>query len=243
VIVFDRWAPPDPPLRPSLYFAPPAKGSWIAGDDAVEQKPRWLTLGSHPVVRGIDPFTLIIERARAYRAPELLPIAGSERGTPLVYVNRSAARSRSVVVTFGSLDSNLASAPAFPVLVGNALAWLAGPIDGGSRRPGLSSFDDAVARVTGPGGADVPLARLPGEAVGVLRVPGLYVAEGGGSRTTFAVNAGDPDISNLTRTSAAASSESPAGARGPRPWWLYCVALAFAAVLVEWWTWLRRITV
>ena len=243
-IVFDRWAPPEPPARPSLFFAPPAKTSWLAGDDAVEQKPRWLTSGSHPVVRGVDPFTLIIERARAYRSTELLPIAASERGTPLVYVNKSVGRARLAVVTFGSLESNLASAPAFPVLVGNALAWLAGPMDGGTRRPGLASFDAAVARVSGPGGADVPLARLPGEAVGVLRVPGLYVAEGGGARTTFAVNAGDPAISNLTRSSAAAASEAiPARARAPRPWWLYCVALAFAAALIEWWTWLRRITV
>ena len=245
VTLFDRWAPPDPPVRPSIYFAPPAKGSWLAGDDAVEQKPRWLASGSHPVIRGVDPFTLIIERARAYRSAELLPIARSEHGTPLVYVNESVARPRFVVVTFGPLESNLASAPAFPVLVGNALAWLAGPMDGGSRRPGLSTFDEAVARVSGPSGADVPLARLPGEAVGVLRVPGLYVAEGGGSRTRFAVNAGDPDISNLTRTSLAATIDATqaSAARGPRPWWLYCVALAFAAALAEWWTWLRRITV
>jgi hypothetical protein len=29
----------------------------------------------------------------------------------------------------------------------------------------------------------------------------------------------------------------------PRPWWIYLAALAFAVALVEWWTWLRRITV
>ena len=28
-----------------------------------------------------------------------------------------------------------------------------------------------------------------------------------------------------------------------RPWWIYLAGFAFAAAFVEWWTWLRRITV
>jgi hypothetical protein len=78
----------------------------------------------------------------------------------------------------------------------------------------------------------------------VLRAPGLYTAEGGGSRATFAVNVSDPDVSNLTKSSAAAAGAAmPGYAGGQRPWWLYCAVLAFAAILGEWWTWLRRITV
>jgi hypothetical protein len=244
LIVFDRWAPHDPPERPALYFAPPGRGSWLGNGDAVEQRPRWLATESHPVVRGVDPYTLAIDGAHAYGSAELLPIAVSTRGTPLISVNASPSRPRFVVVSFGPLESNLASAPAFPVLVGNALSWLARPLDASARRAGLSSFDDVVARVSGPGGAAVPLARLPGGAVGLLRAPGFYVAEGAGSRTTFAVNVSDADVSNLTRTSAAATSKTiSASAGGPHPWWLYCAGAAFAAALGEWWTWLRRITV
>ena len=245
VVIFDRWAPPDPPERPALYFAPPARGTWLGGPDgAVEQKPRWVAAGSHPAIRGVDPFTLTIARAQAYGSAEVRPIARSAGGTPLVYVNASAARPRLVLVTFGAGESNLTAAPAFPVLVGNALAWLSRPVDGGVRRAGLSSFDEAVVRVADPGGSAIPLARLPGEAVGVLRAPGLYTAEGGGSRATFAVNVSDPDVSNLTKSSAAAAGAAmPGYAGGQRPWWLYCAVLAFAAILGEWWTWLRRITV
>jgi hypothetical protein len=245
VVIFDRWAPRDPPERPALYFAPPARGTWLGGSDgAVEAKPRWVAAGSHPAIRGMDPFTLTIEHAQAYGSAELLPIARSAAGTPLVYVNKSAARPRIVLVSFGPAESNLTAAPAFPVLVGNALAWLSRPADGGVRRAGLSSFDESVARVTDPNGAAIPLARLPGEAIGILRAPGLYTVEGAGSRATFAVNVSDPDVSNLARSSAdAAAAGMPSNAGGQRPWWLYCAVLAFAAILGEWWTWLRRITV
>jgi Aerotolerance regulator N-terminal len=244
VVIFDRWAPRDPPERPALYFAPPSQGSWFGTAGAVEQKPRWVAAGSHPAIRGVDPYTLTIGHAQAYGSADLLPVARSAAGTPLVYVNKSPARPRLVLVAFGPGESNLTAAPAFPVLVGNALAWLSRPVDDGVRRAGLSSFDEAVARVTDPGGGAIPLARLPGEAIGVLRAPGLYTAEGAGSRATFAVNVSDPDVSNLTRTSIdAAGAALPGNAGGQRPWWLYCVVLAFAGILGEWWTWLRRITV
>jgi hypothetical protein len=243
VIIFDRWAPPSPPERPALYFAPPARGGWLAGGDRVEEKPRWLTAGSHPVVRGVDPFTLEIERARPYTSTALAPVVTSARGTPLVSINSSADGPRFVVVAFGPHDSNLSSAPAFPVLTGNALAWLAGSPEAGARRPGLNSFSDAVTRVTDPDGATVPLTRLPGEMLGVLRVPGLYGVEEGRSRARFAVNVSNHDVSNLARTGVDASAGAPGASGGPRPWWIYCAAAAFVAILLEWWTWLRRITV
>jgi hypothetical protein len=252
-IVFDRWAPPEPPQRPALYFAPPSSGSWIlgrrslgeggVGGDTFEDRPRWEVAGSHPVVRGVDPFTLDIERARPYKSEALAPIASSARGTPLISVNASAAGTRFVVVAFGPKDSNLTSAPAFPVLAGNALAWLAGTPEAAARRPGLASFSDAVTRVTAPGGAAVPLTRMPGELIGVLRAPGLYVVEEGRSHSTFAVNVTDPEVSNLMKSSADSTGAAAGGAGGPRPWWLYCAVGAFAAILLEWWTWLRRITV
>lgn len=196
VVIFDRWAPPEPPVRPALFFSPPADVPWLAGPDpstaVAEKRPQWTTAGVHPVVRGVDSSTLAIERAATYGSPQLVPVASSARGTPLVSVNDSPGRPRSVVVSFGPLDSNLASAAGFPVLVGNALEWLA-PVQGGGRQ--------------GP--------------------------------------AGSPDVSNLARTNAATTRAALTVASGgvSRPWWVYCAIAAFAAALLEWWTWLRRITV
>lgn len=248
--IFVGWAPDAPPRRPALLFAPPATTPWLAGDGGgsgpgagVEKTPRWETPGSHPVVQGVDPFTLSIERARAYPAASLVAVARSAQGTPLVYVTESPAQ-RLVLVTFGADESNLAGAPGFPVLLGNALEWLTHP-SSGSARPGLTSFAPGVARVAGLRGVEVPLVRVNDTVVGMLRSPGLYRVEGGGARSTLAVNASDARLSNLARTpdSAGTQARTVSGGMSGRPWWLVCAVAAFVLVLAEWWTWQRRITV
>jgi hypothetical protein len=243
VVIFDRWLPPDPPGRPALCLAPPAT-SWLGAISAEEPAPRWTTGGSHPVLRGVDPMTLTIERARAYGGADLMPVARSDKGTPLVYVADSPQR-RLVLVTFSAGESNLPFAPAFPVLVANALEWLARPESSRVRRPGTAMFEGNLSRLVAPNGKEVTLTRVGGVTLGELRAPGLYVAEAGGSRSVLAVNIGDPEASNLLHTSAnATDARAVTGARlSRRPWWLVCAALAFGLLAVEWWTWQRRITV
>lgn len=238
VVIFDRWTPKEPPARPSLSFAPPL------GTTSEELRPVWTTAGSDPVVSGVDPFTLSIEKARTYKLPNLRVVAQSARGTPLVYAGEAGAH-RSVVVTFGPAESNLASAPAFPVLIGNALDWLGRVSSASAHRPGPMIFDEATDDVRAPNGEPVSLTRFNHVAVGVLRAPGLYIAEGGAARTAIAVNAGSREVSNLERTLLTPEQQSRAVAAGvsPRPWWMYAAMLAFALALAEWWTWQRRITV
>ena len=124
--------------------------------------------------------------------------------------------------------------------------WLARPAAGGARRPGPAIFDEAITKVTASNGAVVPLVRVAHAVVGALAAPGFYTAErGAGVQSTFAVNVGDLQVSNLARTSLSAAARAgtvSAGASG-RAWWLYCAIAAFALVLGEWWTWQRRITV
>jgi hypothetical protein len=240
VVIFDRWAPERPPAQAALYFAPP-----FGRDAAAEERPQWEVAGTHPVVRGVDPFTLTIDRARTYRwPPNLSPVVRSARGTPLLYVSESGPRT--IVVTFGPQESNLTAAPAFPVLIGNALEWLttgAGPR--GSRKPGLVAFEAAVTGVADPSGERVPLTRLNGSVTGILRRPGLYVAQEGSSQTRFAVNAGEPHLSNLLQNKLSTSQQTRTVASGApaRPWWLYCALGALVLAVLEWWTWNRRITV
>lgn len=251
VAIFVGYAPIRQPRRPALFFAPPLTTEWLGPrrDDAMENRPRWEVAGVHPVVQGVDPFTLSIDRARAFGAPSLVPVARSARGTPLVYVSESPEQ-RLVVVTFGADESNLAGAPGFPVLIGNALDWLTHPSPGlgpagVGHRPRLMSFEAGVAKVTGPDGVDVPLARVNRTTVGMLRTPGFYTVEGGGARNTIAINAGDPQISNLMRPPSLGNSRSRTVAAGSSslPWWFYCALAAFALAIAEWWTWQRRITV
>ena len=85
---------------------------------------------------------------------------------------------------------------------------------------------------------------MKGTAFGVLEAPGLYGVQNGGARNTIAVNAADPQRSNVARTSLSAGA-NVAAARGAleRPWWLACALVAFVLAFAEWWTWQRRVTV
>jgi hypothetical protein len=248
LIVFDRWAPSSPPRIPALYVAPPRAASWLFGAEnasaADEARPRWERTSAHAVVRGIDPATLTIERAHSYSGPQLLPVAQSARGTPLVSVVETPEQ-RAVIVAFGPRDSNLTSAPAFPVLIGNAIDWLTAPFGHASRTPGLAALNDTVSAIAGPRGTSVPVSHVNHAALGVLSAPGLYTVQGRGGRGTIAVNAGDPRLSDLTKTtlSGANKDDSVRPGIGARPWWIYAAFFAFLLAAAEWWTWQRRITV
>jgi hypothetical protein len=242
-VIFDRWAPAEPPGRPALVFAPPAS-DWLGEPGPEERRPRWTSPGAHAVVRGLDPLTITIDRARPYSGTDLVPVALSDQKTPLVYVRESPIE-RVALVTFGPDESNLTAAPAFPVLVGDALDWLTHPASGGNRRPGPLFVDRGVTSVVGPKSVRVPLQEAGEGLVARLDAPGLYVLSGGGARSIVAVNVGDPQVSNLNRTTLATNQRAvtvEAGGAG-RAWWVYCATIAFFLILAEWWTWQRRVTV
>jgi Aerotolerance regulator N-terminal len=243
VVVFDRWLPPGPPARPALCVTPPS-ASWLGSVAAAESRPRWTSAGAHPVLAGVDPLTLTIEQAERYQGQGIVPIAKSDRGTPLVSIVDRPDR-RLVLLAFGPGNSNLAFAPAFPVLVGNALDWLGRPVDGLADELGLVTLPGSGTTVTGPDGRSVPVVPFGGDAIARLAAPGFYHVAAGGSRSVVAVNAMDPVASNLLRTTRLpAGGAAPARAVAPgHAWWMVVVLLAFALVSVEWWTWQRRITV
>jgi hypothetical protein len=245
VVIFDRWAPATLARQPALYFSPPEDTPWLAAADGAkdERRPRWESAGDHAVLRGVDPVTLRIDRARSCEAASVTAIARSSRGTALICAGESPDH-RLVVVGFGAADSNLATAPAFPVLVANALEWLARPDTHElSLRPGLTTLN-SPARILRDDGESVPVTQLTPSAFGVLAAPGLYTIESAGARNTFAVNAADPQRSNVTKTTLGAGANT-ALPPSPleRPWWLACAFAAFVLVFAEWWTWQRRVTV
>ena len=240
VVVFDRTSPAQPPSRPALFITPPAQ-PWLGEPGAEERDPRWSSADRHPIVAGLDLRTLTLSRTRGFSGPGLEVAARTDRGTPLMLVADTPER-RVAVLTFGAPESNLATAAAFPVLIGNALEWLARPGDGEVRQPGPVFLPPSTTRVIGPDGREVSLTRAGVDVSATLSTPGLYTVEGGGARRRIAVNVADPDVSQVSR-----STLDPAALVAPvdagRPWWLYALVVALAIVCVEWWTWQRRITV
>jgi hypothetical protein len=150
---------------------------------------------------------------------------------------------RVAVLTFGAADSNLAFAPAFPILIVNAIDWLARPIGEAARRPGVITLPAGTTRVTAPGDTAVPLSRVGGSVIARLTQPGFYTVEAGGARATVGVNVGSPDVSNLLHTTLPAGGADTRGGSSGHAWWLYAIVAAFVLITAEWWTWQRRITV
>jgi hypothetical protein len=243
VLVFDRWVPPAAPGRPALFLNPP-DSDWLGSRGVIERQARWSSAASHPVLAGVDPTTLDIALVAGFEGASLLPVAETETGTPLVLVADDVDR-RFVVVNISVTDSNLAFAPAFPVLTGNALEWLARPVLDTIVEPGRLALPASTSRVTAPDGARVALRAVASGQMVVLPEPGLYLVETGGARSVVGVNVGSPGVSNLASTMLSGADQelvAPSGDAG-RAWWLYAVGLAFVLAAAEWWTWQRRITV
>jgi hypothetical protein len=242
VVIFDRFLPADAPRRPALVIAPGAT-SWIGERGPEETNPQWAPASRHPVLDGVDLLTLDVKRARPVTGPGLTPIARSQKGTPLVQVVDDADR-RYVVVAFAVADSNLPYAQAFPVLIANALEWLARPHYGMLARPGIATLPATVSRVTAPDGSAVAVSAAGGRTSAIVTRPGLYLVEAGGSRGVLGLNVSDPEMSNLARTHVPGSGSSEGEDAGAGlPWWMLAVALAFSLMAIEWLTWQRRITV
>ena len=170
-------------------------------------------------------------------------LARSERGTPLLAVVDRPDR-RLVVWSFAPADSNLANAPGFPVLAGNAIEWLARPSYGVLQRPGAVRLPASTSRVVvARRQADSVVTHVGNSSAVRLPAPGLYLVDAAGSRGVVGVNVGDPEVSNLSRSSLTGNAAVVASGGAGWPWWMWAVVIAFVLISVEWWTWQRRVTV
>lgn len=247
VAIFDRWLPSSAPTTPSLAIDPP-ESAWLGKQGPPEVAPRWTGLSeqaglAQTLLGGLDPLTLTIAQARGVTGDALVPIAKSERGTPLVSVV-DRQDERVVVLGFGPADSNLPLAPAFPVLIGNAVEWLGRGDAMGARIPGPVRLSPAVRQVMGPDDKPVRLTRFGNSVAATFEQPGLYTIDAGGARRHVAVNAGDPITSNLMHPPAPTATVSVA-THGSNAWpiWFLLVMVALVLAGLEWLTWQRRITV
>jgi hypothetical protein len=256
VLVFDAFAPPEPPPAAAIYFAPPAERSPVEVRGVAERPFITEVNPDHPLTRWVVLGDVNIDRAAvlAPRAGDAV-IARSVRD-PLIVAGRRD-RQKLVVFGFGLDATDLMLRVAFPVLLVNALDWFAGDdaelitTYKTGRMWAVPVDPDEQLReveVRGPAGAlRAPVqhgrARLYGERVGVYDIVTPDGALG------VAANLADPFESAIApaeelvlggRKIEAAPSFSPSVSRSL---WM---ALALGALLltsVEWWTYNRRVTV
>jgi hypothetical protein len=247
VAIFDHWLPSTAPTTPALVIDPPPT-PWLGTQGSPEVAPKWTGASdapalAQPLLVGLDALTLTIAAARGVTSDSLVPVAKSERGTALVSVV-DRQDERLVVLAFGPTDSNLPLAPAFPVLIGNAVEWLGRGDAMAARAPGPVRLPSSVRQVIGPDDKPLRLTRFGDSVVATLARPGLYTIDAGGARRHVAVNAGDAITSNLAHAPAPTAAVTVATHGSLSfPIWFLLVVVACVLAGVEWLTWQRRITV
>jgi von Willebrand factor type A domain/Aerotolerance regulator N-terminal len=268
-VILDGVAPAPAPTRGHfLYLDPHGPGSPFAERGTVREPAIADARRAHPLLRHLDLADINIAEARRLAlGPGDVAVASSFSG-PLV-IARERPGLREAALAFDVRRSDLPMRAAFPLLISNALSWLAesgldareegaGPaLTGSTARLPAPQGADAV-EVAGPAGdraiwpavggaAEVPITR-----VGFYRLGGRGAAPAAGppsGELTFAANLGDPVESNtapattLTLGGRALRPPDPPARRRGRPLGLLALVAAVVLLLIEWWSYHRRWTV
>jgi hypothetical protein len=179
LVIFDGVTPSLPPTAGRyLYFDPRGGGSPFSVRGTVRDPvldPASLHR-DHPLLRQLDLTDVnVAEATRLALAPGDLALAASF-GVPLI-VTRERPGLRIAALAFDPRRSDLPMRPAFPLLIGNALAWsardasdAAAPLDGGTARDPRES-DTRPAATLALGGQALappdPPARHPHLRIGI----------------------------------------------------------------------------
>ena len=243
--------------RPGRYvlFDPPEGGPFVH-KGTLDNPGVTRVRSRHPLVSGLtfaDAGIASASRLATERGDEVV-VAGP-KGAPLIMTRHDAPGQRTfVAVAFDVRRSLLPVSYAFPLLVVNALNWFQPQPEGllPTRRAGVplsvaTTLAGGELSVRGP--APVVLRRVPGRLHFTAPQIGVYdFALPDGEALTVAVNLMDAAESDVTpRGDYAAWDPGPPWIAPTPPWpgtpWRALLMAALALLLIEWWTWHRRVTV
>ena len=245
-LVFDRFAPVEPPSAGALLLAPPSR-KWLGGGSGVELTDARVTdwNDGHAVTGGIAWRNVRLTRAAVDRtegAPgqSLVSAMGSSSGT-LVAARES--RVRWVKVGFALEDSNFALQADFPVFLGNALTWVTEPMPVLARP--LGSIEVALRHGRVRDGSGNPVAASP-TAQGVVfdaQQADVYTVTGPNGQALVVANLPDPSFALINNTHLTADGAT--ATRAAHLWnaelWMLLLLLAVAFLLVEWTVYTKRL--
>ncbi len=165
-LIFDRFAPSEPPPVPALLIGPRsvpwlARGHGAATDTRLA---RWD--GSHPLLSGLSLRDVLVDRATLLkpgtgeRAASLATVAQGPGGEPLILATREGRRL--ALVGFALEESNFAQQASFPAFLSNAIDWLTREPRALAARVGQVSVPVAHARVLDLDGREVTTRAAPG---------------------------------------------------------------------------------
>ena len=245
VWVFDRYAPPQPPAAPALAFRP-SRVDWLPaarGDTGETSVSAWVR--GHPLTEGLSLQDVIVSNALVARDVNRFEvICADAQRRPLILASLHGPRR--VDATFALDDSNLPQQAGFPVLLSNALEWLAGESRSVQARVGLIEVPVPAAKVLDLQGHAVPTRPLPGATLIEAWEPGFLTATAIDRRVRVAVSVLDPAATNINASRFADTPAAPTFVSEPR-WrvevWAALLLAAALLLVLEWWTFNRRLTV
>lgn len=249
-VVFDRFAPRRHPMVPAILIRPPGV-DWLpppAKEAANLSVAGWNA--AHPLLENMSLADLSVDQARFVtlqgRDGAESVIVNAPGGMPLIVAREDA--SRWVLVSFALEASNFPLQAGFPIFMNNALNWLVG--EGGYLARGLGSIEIPVsdAHVMAADGTELPSRPIAGGRVFESDAPGLFTAVSAHQRLWIAVNLLDRRTTEINKSALAQYKPSAADPAGVHP--VFGIDLSFMLVLgallllvIEWWSWNRRITV
>jgi hypothetical protein len=252
VVIFDGVAPaPAPTTGHFLYLAPRGTGSPFPGRGVLRDPVFSDMRRGHPLLRQLDLADVNISEAERLTLAAGDVVVASSFGAPLIAA-RERPGLRVAALAFDVRRSDLPMRAAFPLLVANALGWLAGS----DARELPAALVGSVARVPAPPGATRVEVRDPegaraswpvtGDAALVpIRRAGFYRV----GDVTLAANAADPvesdtaPVHTLTLGGRTLAPPDPPLGHGRRPLAAWALLVAAALLLLEWVTTHRRWTV
>ncbi|MBX3176573.1 MAG: VWA domain-containing protein [Candidatus Hydrogenedentes bacterium] len=258
VYVFDGWAPENPPDAHAIYIGrwPATLGIAAEGEIADPMITDWER--DHPINRRLSLANITIGGAPRLAAPDNFATLVSSFGQPLVLLDDTAEH-RALVVAFNTAQSDLPLRAAFPMLIANAIQYLAevraedtwrGPPLGAvlgldELAPWTQGLD--IARVLAPGESAPPEAPPAPIRIAVNKT-GIYqgVTGEGDTIPLFGASLSHRRESNLDVSesmpveTAEPLPEIPDAFRaGAAPWRILAYA-ALALLAIEWWLFHRR---
>jgi hypothetical protein len=249
VYIMDRFAPEEPPNRPTLFIRPPER-SWLPPSESQEVESPAVTTwnGRHDLLQSVSLEDLVVGRAVPVQAGGGLALVSSEE-RPLIVAGE--APERWLVISFALEESNFPLIAGFPIFLSNALTWLMGEPTALAQPLGLIEIPNPDARINTLLGEDVSTRETADSRVFEASEPGIYSVTTGAKRTYLAVNVTDPAVSGANRTSIPEGSDevrlggAPAADTEDRWYdelWILLLAAAVGFLSLEWWTYNRRMT-
>lgn len=251
--VFDRYAPPQQPARPSLIIGTQGtqNAAWLKKSTGTVSKPAFETkMDSHAVMKHVALNDVSVETAGRIDATGLTVLAAADATTPLIVASE---RPQWVMTTFDLDSSDFPHHAGFPVFIDNTLSWFGRDRLALRRMPGVVDIPMANAQVRTVDGRSVdarPTTSHDGTAgegtTFEAAEAGLYVASQGDASQYIAVNFANRQYSDINNSHIKEySATGTSGTSAPllrHELWYYMLCAALLLIGAEWFTYHRRIT-